>query len=94
MTDESAKTPPQPRGFVIDIIYNGITKQLKIRPSDAVAQVLQAAIELFPVTEQRHLLALFDANGNEITNESQTAKQAGLKKGSRLVLRQSVVKGG
>jgi hypothetical protein len=94
MTDQSAKKPPQPRGFVINIIYNGVTKPLRIQPSDTVQAVLQAAIELFPVTEQRHLLALFDASGNEITNESQTAKQAGLKKGSRLVLRQSVVKGG
>ena len=41
MTDRKREKPPQPRGFVINIIYNGITKPLRIQPSDTVQAVLQ-----------------------------------------------------
>jgi len=86
--------PKDPKDFVIDVIYNGITKKLKVTRTDTVAATLAAAIALFPITEQRHLLALFDEGGTELVNEAQTLKDAGVKKKSRLVLRQSVVKGG
>lgn len=85
---------PEPKKFQIKVIYNGVEESLDVNPNESVQAVLEGAIKLFPVTEQRHLLALFDEHGTEITDEKQSAKQAGLKAGSRLVLRQSAVKGG
>jgi hypothetical protein len=80
--------------YAITVIYNGVDQPLEINPHESVTAVLQAAIHLFPVTEQHHLLALFDDQGREITAEDQSAEAAGLVAGSRVILRQSAVKGG
>ncbi len=90
---DSAK-PKEPKAFEIKITYNGIEKELIVKEDQLVSSVLAEVIKLFPITEAQHLLALFDRHGVEITNEAQTVEQAGLKKNSRLVLRQSAVKGG
>lgn len=95
---DSAETkvskPKEPRPFDVKITYNGIEKELSVTNDEAISSVLSRAIALFPISEAQHLLALFDRHGVEITNESQTVEEAGLKKNSRLVLRQSAVKGG
>ena len=85
---------PQGKKFEVAVVYNGVTKPLEVVGSESVEAVLARAINLFPVTEQRHLLALFDETGTEISDEKQSAIQAGLRSGSKVALRQGAVKGG
>lgn len=92
--DPSDAKSKKPKSFEIRITYNGIEKDLKVSDDELVSAVLSEAIKLFPISEAPHLLALFDRQGIEITNETQTAEEAGLKKNSRLQLRPSAVKGG
>ncbi len=92
--DTKVSKPKEPKPFDIKITYNGIEKELTVSDDEAISSVLTRAIALFPISEAQHLLALFDHKGTEITNEAQTVDEAGLKKNSRLVLRQSAVKGG
>lgn len=83
-----------PTTFEIHITYNGPTKKLTVTNDQLVSAVLAEAIKLFTITEAQHLLALFDRKGIEITDETQTVNEAGLKKNARLALRQSAVRGG
>lgn len=92
--DTSVSKPKEPKPFDVKITYNGIEKELTVSDDEAISSVLTRAIALFPISEAQHLLAVFDHKGTEITNEAQTVEEAGLKKNSRLVLRQSAVKGG
>lgn len=89
-----AKRPKPPASFLVKVTYNGIEKKLTVTEDEPVSTVLSDAIKLFPISEAQHLLALFDRHGAEITNETQSVKEAGLTKNDRLVLRQSAVKGG
>ena len=80
--------------FKVKVTYNGLKRQLEVNPADTMQVVSENAIHLFEVTEQPHLLALFDEQNREFTDLGQTAEQAGLEKHERLVLRQSQVRGG
>ena len=94
-TTEVAKAKPgKSDEFEIRVTYNGIEEKLTVAPDQPVSSLLAEAVKLFTIAEAQHLLALFDKHGIEITNEAQTADEAGLKKNARLVLRQSAVKGG
>jgi hypothetical protein len=84
----------KPKTVKVRVIYNGDEQRIEVAETDLVSVLLTAAIAAFPVTEAQHLLALFDMNGIEITNEAQTVEEAGLKNNVRLILRQSAVKGG
>lgn len=79
--------------FEIEILYNGVEKKLKVEEEDTVKQVLERAIQIFGA-QQPHLLALYTATGQELTNESQTVKQAGIRPHDKLLLRPSQVRGG
>ncbi len=91
---EGVTGPQGQNKITISVIYNGVEKPLHVNKHESIKAVLEAAIKLFPVTEQRHLLALFDLQGRELTDENQSVEGAGLTLGSRVVLRQSAVKGG
>ncbi len=93
MSDVAAEARVE-RKFEIEIIYNGVEKKLKVDDEETVKQVLDHAIRIFSVTQQPHLLALYTAAGDEITNESQTLKQAGIRPHDKLLLRPSKVRGG
>lgn len=93
-TQASVAKPKEPKTFDVKVTYNGIEKSLTVREDQMVSSVLAEAIKLFPISEAQHLLALFDREGAEITNEAQSVEDAGLKKNSRLQLRPSAVKGG
>ena len=80
--------------FEIEIVYNGVDKEIKVEQDETVKQVLDRAIQVFSVTQQPHLLALYTVGGQELTNESQTVKQAGIRPHDKLLLRPSAVKGG
>jgi hypothetical protein len=80
--------------FAVVVVYNGLKRELQVEPHESMASVTERAISLFEVSEQRHLLALFDTNNREFTDLSESAAQAGLHAGEVLVLRQSQVRGG
>lgn len=79
--------------FEVEIIYNGLEKKFKIEEDKTVKQLLDQAIQHFHA-QQPHLLALYTTAGKELTNESQTVKQAGIRSKDKLLLRPSQVRGG
>lgn len=80
--------------FEVEVIYNGIEKKFEVEVSETVKQLLENAIRVFSVTQQPHLLSLYTARGEELTNENQTIKEAGIHEKDKLLLRPSKVKGG
>jgi hypothetical protein len=80
--------------FLVIINYGGIERELEVNPHEAVQAVLERAMNLSDITSNRHTLALFDASNRELTDLAQSAEDAGITKGSKLVLRQSQVRGG
>ncbi len=79
--------------FAVEIAYNGVTTLLDVQPEEQVTAVLQRAIKLFGITQNPHLLSLFDPNGNAVP-ENKSVEQAGLTPGELLLLRPNSVKGG
>jgi len=78
--------------FAVSVVYNGDPKQVTYQPNEAVQALLEHAKQLFGVVTN-HLLSLFSASGAEIP-DNESVGQAGIKPGDRLVLGQSVIKGG
>lgn len=79
--------------FAVDIVYNGVTKSLRVEPDERVSALLQKAIATFGITQQPHLLSLFRMDGS-VVPEDQSVGHAGLKPGEVLLLRPNAVKGG
>jgi hypothetical protein len=79
--------------FVVEIVYNGVTKPLQAEPDERVTALLQKAIAVFGITQQPHLLSLFRQDGS-VVPENESVERAGLKPGEILLLRPNVVKGG
>jgi len=79
--------------FDVEIVYNGITKPLKVESHESVTAVLQRAIAEFHITQQPHLLSLFRQDGS-VVPENESVERAGLKPGEVLLLRPNAVKGG
>lgn len=67
---------------------------MEYEPEELVKEALVRALDLFGITNNRHLIAFFDEAGNEITNEEKTMKSSGVKRRDKLLLGQSKVKGG
>ena len=78
----------------VEILYNGLSKKIEISREATVKVLLDRAIAAFGSLPQPHLLALWDAQGVELTNEQQTLKEAKVKDRDVLLLRPSAVKGG
>jgi len=76
----------------VSVVYNGDTKELRYEPHQAVQALLEHAKQLFGVVTN-HLLSLFASSGTELP-DNQSVEHAGVKPGDKLVLGQSVVKGG
>src|SRR5260370_29849122 len=81
------------RKFVVDVIYNGITKPLQVQQEEQVTALLQRAIAAFGITQQPHLLSLFKQDGS-VLPENGSVESGGLKPGEILLLRPNAVKGG
>jgi hypothetical protein len=79
--------------FPIAIVYNGPAKHEPVTLAELIKSVLADAIKLFHVTQQPHMLSLFDEDGNEL-NDSTTVGENKITPKSVLYLRQSKVKGG
>ena len=79
--------------FVVEIVYNGVTKPLQVQPEEQVTALLQKAIATFGITQNPHLLSLFRQDGS-VVPENESVERAGLKPGEILLLRPNAVKGG
>jgi len=76
------------------IEYNGLPKKIEIDPNATVKTLLDRAISAYGNLPQPHTLALWNAQGVELTNEQETLRDAHVKDSDVLTLRPSVVKGG
>ena len=79
--------------FEVAVIYNGMVKEVDIRPDETVKQVLERATNAFAPLPQPHLLGLYNTSGAEL-NDADSVQQAGIRAGDQLLLRPSQVKGG
>jgi len=79
--------------FAVEIIYNGITKNLEVEGEEQVAAVLQKAIGEFRITQNPHLLSLYRQDGS-LVPENESVERAGIKPREVLLLRPNAVKGG
>jgi hypothetical protein len=86
-----AKRPPVKTE--VQIAYNGRSLSFPFKKTELVGALLRQAIEVFNVTQNPHLLSLFDDKGVEL-NENETLAKAKVNPGERLILRPSIVKGG
>jgi hypothetical protein len=80
--------------FTVTIVYNGLERQLDVNGHQALQAVLEHAMNLFDISQNRHLLALYDTENHEFTELNASATDSGLSEGTKLVLRQSQVRGG
>jgi hypothetical protein len=92
--DDGTEQSQHPKQDTVTIIYLGEPRPLRFESHESVEAALNQALNLFGITSNRHLLALFDEGGNEITDEKQSMEEAGVKPGAKLLLGQSKVKGG
>lgn len=83
----------QDKPFGIEVIYNGLAKQIEVSKAELMSSVLQKAIAAFGNLPAPHTLALYDAEGRELP-DGENVHDAKLKKGERLQLRPSTVKAG
>jgi hypothetical protein len=79
--------------FVVEIVYNGVSKSLQVQPEERVTALLQKAISAFGITQNAHLLSLFRQDGT-LVPENESVERAGLTPGEVLLLRPNAVKGG
>jgi hypothetical protein len=79
--------------FVVELVYNGVTKPLQVEPEEQVTALLQKAIAAFGITQQPHLLSLFRQDGS-VVPENESIERACIKPGEILLLRPNAVKGG
>jgi len=66
--------------FVVELVYNGVTKPLQVEPEEQVTALLQKAIAAFGITQQPHLLSLFRQDGS-VVPENESIERAGIKPG-------------
>ena len=81
------------KSFDIKVIYNGVPKEIRVKPEETVKQVLDQAVAVFAPLPQPHTMALYNEAGVEL-NDALTVGQAGIHPHDRLLLRPSKVKGG
>ncbi|HZR65136.1 MAG TPA: hypothetical protein VFA85_08320 [Terriglobales bacterium] len=79
--------------FVIDVVYNGVSKPIQVEPEEQVTAALQRAIAAFGITQNAHLLSLYRQDGSVVA-ENESVERAALKPNEVLLLRPNAVKGG
>jgi hypothetical protein len=89
-----AQPQAKPEHDIVEVIYLGDPRPMTYEPHESVEAAQNGALDLFGITTNRHIMALFDAAGEEITDEKQSMQSAGVKPGDKLMLGQSKVKGG
>lgn len=79
--------------FDVTVVYNGLPRPLEVSKDELVGSMLAKALAAFGNLPAPHTLGLYDAEGRELP-DSQSVKDAKVKKGDRLLLRPSTVKAG
>jgi len=77
----------------VAVVYNGVTKTIKVNLNQAVQAVLQHSLNEFGIHQNRENFALFNASGQEL-NHGSSAQDAGITAGAQLLLRPRQVRGG
>ncbi len=86
--------PPDRNKLDVTVTYNGLPKALEVNRNQSLNAVLQHALKLFGVTADASAFRLIaEATGAEL-NLNQSAGDAGLVAGTRLLLAPRVVSGG
>lgn len=79
--------------FAVDVVYNGVEKQIEVNPEERVSALLQRAIAIFGITQNPHLLSLFRMDGSVVPDD-ETVERAGIKPHEVLLLRPNAVRAG
>src|SRR2546426_10888541 len=79
---------------VVRVVYNGVEKEVDYNPHAAVQALLNHAVQAFGINQNPHIFALWTEDGREFTDLNQSAQDAGIKPGTRLILQPSAVRGG
>lgn len=88
------QAPVQAEKITVDVAYNGVTESLSASAHETVRALLEQAIKVFHITNQPHIMALYRADGTEVTPETISLSDAHITTGTLLSLRPSAVKGG
>jgi hypothetical protein len=80
------------RKTAVSVVYNGDTKVVEYQPHEAMQALLEQAKKVFGVVSN-HLLSLFMSSGTEL-GDAGSVEDAGIEPGDKLVLGQSVIRGG
>lgn len=79
--------------FEIQVVYNGLTETLEVQSHEQVTAVLQRALNIFNITQDRQNFVFSRENGSEVPND-QSVSDSGIKPGELLLLRPRQVRGG
>lgn len=79
--------------FKVNVSYNGVGKDFEVKSDELVKTLLEKALQKFGPIQNPHMQALFNAGGEELTDDK-TLAEAGVKAGDEILLRPSKVKGG
>ena len=82
-----------PNTFKVLVAYNGVEKEMTVNVNQTVQALLNHAIQEFHVTNQPHILSLFNDSGVELPDAAKLS-EVGIKPNDHLLLRPSTVKGG
>src|SRR5262245_39313365 len=97
MTEVSTSTQQEreaeQHGPRVTVIYNGLTREIEFRLHESVGEIRARAMTAFGITQNQHLLALWNEAGEELPDEK-TAHDAGIRPHDKLLLRPSAVRGG
>ena len=68
-TDQLSMQTPVEK-FTVEVAYNGVTKSIEVHLQETVEKLLNRAMDLFGIQNQRHLMALFRTDGSEVTPDT------------------------
>lgn len=80
--------------LAVSVLYNGVTRIFAYVPPETVQALTTEAMHAFGITAQPHTYGLFAAGSTTQLPANSTLKDAGVKPGNELLLRQVVVQGG
>lgn len=79
--------------FDVFVSYNGLERPFTVNANEPVHTLLSKAVKEFGVTNQPHVLALFNQANVELPDAAKLG-EVGVKAGDHLLMRPSAVKGG
>lgn len=82
-----------PTRTAVLVFYGSRSVKIDYNPHENVEALLNRAEDVFHITANRHLMALFTENGQELPDQV-SVEAAGVKPGETIILRQSAVRGG